>query len=160
MLPCGRPSSASLHCFTARCARCLQCREGGADTGRRLRFAARELRIHRWNVLRRARRAGCGRAGVGRGDGPQASDAGAPGGARAGSDRARGHRVGGGPDAADGCAWSPSSRRRGVIARILRHLGLPTEIPGPRPARPPPPLGEPVTPPLDWGDPGVFTACS
>ena len=31
-----------------------------------------------------------------------------------------------------------------VIGRILRHLGLPTEVPSPRPARAPPlPLGTP-----------------
>jgi hypothetical protein len=36
-----------------------------------------------------------------------------------------------------------------VIRRILRHLGLPTEVPAARPARPPPlPLGRPDT----WDD--------
>ena len=33
--------------------------------------------------------------------------------------------------------------QREVIERILRHLGLPTELPAPRPARAPP-LGEEV----------------
>ena len=47
-----------------------------------------------------------------------------------------------------------------VIDRILRHLGVPTEIPAPRPARSPPiPAG-----PSDqagWDDdPSVFKPCS
>jgi hypothetical protein len=46
-----------------------------------------------------------------------------------------------------------------VVGRILRHLGLPTEIPPPRPARAPP-TGEHVSTPEDWGDLAVFTSCS
>jgi hypothetical protein len=39
-----------------------------------------------------------------------------------------------------------------VIRRILRHLGLPTEVPAARPARPPPlPIGRPDT----WHDDDV-----
>ena len=47
-----------------------------------------------------------------------------------------------------------------VIGRILRHLGVPTEIPAPRPARAPPFL--PRTPDqTGWDDdPSVFTSCS
>lgn len=47
-----------------------------------------------------------------------------------------------------------------AIDRILRHLGLPTTIPAPRPARPPPlALGTPDQP--HWvDDTSVFDACS
>jgi hypothetical protein len=31
-----------------------------------------------------------------------------------------------------------------VIQRILRHLGLPTDVPDPRPARPPPAAVDPI----------------
>jgi hypothetical protein len=44
-----------------------------------------------------------------------------------------------------------------VISRILRHLGLPAEIPPPRPARAPP-LGQPLADALDGGDPAVFAS--
>jgi hypothetical protein len=43
-----------------------------------------------------------------------------------------------------------------VIKRILEHLGLPAEIPAPRPARPPP-APEPFATPDEWADPSVFT---
>ena len=47
-----------------------------------------------------------------------------------------------------------------VIDRILRHLGLPTEIPAPRPARAPPlPVGTPDR--AGWDDDtSVFDPCS
>jgi hypothetical protein len=47
-----------------------------------------------------------------------------------------------------------------VIGRILRHLGVPTEIPAPRPARAPPILAGARD--LDaWDDdPSVFNSCS
>ncbi len=46
-----------------------------------------------------------------------------------------------------------------VIQRILRHLGLPTEIPEPRPARAPPiPLNTPGL--LPDSDVTAFDACS
>lgn len=47
-----------------------------------------------------------------------------------------------------------------VIGRILRHLGLPTEVPSPRPARAPPlPVGTPDQ--TGWGDDtSVFDAWS
>jgi hypothetical protein len=47
-----------------------------------------------------------------------------------------------------------------VIGRILRHLGLPVEVPSPRPARAPPlVLDRPTS--ADWeGDPSVFAPCS
>jgi hypothetical protein len=46
-----------------------------------------------------------------------------------------------------------------VVARILRHLGLPTEIPPACPARAPPLLSDPPTD-ADWeGDPSVFAPC-
>jgi len=35
---------------------------------------------------------------------------------------------------------------RSVIARILRHLGLPADLPAMRPARPPPVLDEATAP--------------
>jgi hypothetical protein len=47
-----------------------------------------------------------------------------------------------------------------VIDRILRHLGVPTEIPAPRPARAP---SFPARTPDQTGwddDPSVFTSCS
>ena len=47
-----------------------------------------------------------------------------------------------------------------VIERILRHLGVPTEIPAPRPARAPP---VPARTPDQAGwddDPSVFDPCS
>jgi hypothetical protein len=45
-----------------------------------------------------------------------------------------------------------------VIGRILRHLGLPTEVPSPRPARAPPlPLGAPDQ--TGWDDTSVFDPC-
>ena len=47
-----------------------------------------------------------------------------------------------------------------VIGRILRHLGVPTEIPAPRPARAPP-LAAGVPNQAGWDDdPSVFNACS
>jgi hypothetical protein len=47
-----------------------------------------------------------------------------------------------------------------VIGRILRHLGVPTEIPAPRPARAPPlPVGVRDVDGED-DDPSVFTRCS
>jgi hypothetical protein len=47
-----------------------------------------------------------------------------------------------------------------VINRILRHLGVPTEIPAPRPARAPP-LPVDVSLNTEWDvDVGVFTPCS
>jgi hypothetical protein len=47
-----------------------------------------------------------------------------------------------------------------VIERILRHLGVPTEIPAPRPARAPP-LRVGVRDVGSWGDdPSVFNPCS
>ena len=47
-----------------------------------------------------------------------------------------------------------------VIGRILRHLGVSTEIPAPRPARAPPlPAGVPDA--AGWDDDAsVFTPCS
>jgi hypothetical protein len=48
-----------------------------------------------------------------------------------------------------------------IIGRILRHLGLPTEVPAPRPARAPPlpPLGTPDH--TGWDDdPSVFDSGS
>ena len=47
-----------------------------------------------------------------------------------------------------------------VIGRILRHLGVPTEIPAPRPARaPPPPVG--LRDVDGWDDdPSEFNPCS
>ena len=47
-----------------------------------------------------------------------------------------------------------------VIGRILRHLGVPAEIPAPRPARAPPlPAGAPEQ--AGWDDDAsVFTSCS
>ena len=46
-----------------------------------------------------------------------------------------------------------------VIGRILRHLGVPTEIPAPRPARAPPLLGVPDAADRD-DDPSVLNSCS
>jgi len=47
-----------------------------------------------------------------------------------------------------------------VIGRILRHLGMPVEIPPPRPARAPPLLPDRPAD-ADWGgDPSVFAPCS
>jgi hypothetical protein len=47
-----------------------------------------------------------------------------------------------------------------VIGRILRHLGLPTEVPSPRPARAPPlPLGTPDQSGWD-DDTSMFDPCS
>jgi hypothetical protein len=47
-----------------------------------------------------------------------------------------------------------------VIGRILRHLGLPIEMPAPRPARAPPlPMGAPDRPGRD-DDTSVFDPCS
>jgi hypothetical protein len=47
-----------------------------------------------------------------------------------------------------------------VIGRILRHLGVPTEIPAPRPARAPP-LRVGVREADAWDDdPSVFNPCS
>ena len=40
-----------------------------------------------------------------------------------------------------------------VVARILRHLGVPTEVPTPRPARPPPADARAI----DTGDSAEFT---
>lgn len=47
----------------------------------------------------------------------------------------------------------------GVIGRILRHLGVPAEIPLPRPARAPPAVAH-VTDAEDWGDLPILTSCS
>ena len=47
-----------------------------------------------------------------------------------------------------------------VIERILRHLGVPTEIPAPRPARAPP-LSTRIPNEAGWDDdPSVFDPCS
>jgi hypothetical protein len=46
-----------------------------------------------------------------------------------------------------------------VIGRILRHLGVPTEIPVPHPARAPLPVGVPDVDGWD-DDTSVFDACS
>lgn len=47
-----------------------------------------------------------------------------------------------------------------VIGRILRHLGVPTEIPAPRPARAPP-LSAGTSNQAGWDDASsVFTPCS
>ena len=47
-----------------------------------------------------------------------------------------------------------------VIDRILRHLGVPTEIPAPRPARAPP-IRAGVPDQAGWDDDtSVFTPCS
>jgi hypothetical protein len=46
-----------------------------------------------------------------------------------------------------------------VIGRILRHLGLPAQIPSPRPARAPP-VSRPVADAQDRGDLTVFTSGS
>jgi hypothetical protein len=47
-----------------------------------------------------------------------------------------------------------------VIERMLRHLGLPTETPAPRPARAPPPLPG-VRDAVGWDDEtSLFDGCS
>ena len=45
--------------------------------------------------------------------------------------------------------------KNAVIGRVPRHLGLPAEIPAPRPTRAPPVL-EHGKNAADWGDPAVF----
>ena len=47
-----------------------------------------------------------------------------------------------------------------VIARILRHLGVPTEVPTPRPARPPPADAWRDAWAIDTGDSAEFTPAS
>lgn len=46
-----------------------------------------------------------------------------------------------------------------VVGRILRHLGVPAEIPPPCPARAPP-VGAPAADVGNWDDLAVFTPCS